>query len=832
MPKWMKEKLAFEQEDDKLQQAAAAAAAKAAAKAADADDLDLAPVARAKAPLNIVFLGPPKCGKSTTIGHLSHRFGALTKKELKSIEKTAVLQGRGPKKMAWSIDRTQLERDQDTSIQSTCTTFVSKRYCICAINVPSQRKYLKNALSGITQADAVLLVLPMVESEFEQGLGIHSKTSILHDHLYAAFAFGVRQVLVAMNKMDSIQHAQHTYEEKKERVLTYLTDVIGFKKEGIEFIPTVATDGDNMFPSELIEKRKRKSSKYHPGLAVANENMKWYKGTTLIEMIDNIVQPPAVALSHLPIVTYSAKVSPTNSASNSPMASPMGSPMGSPRLDSSGVVAVGFKTKDVQKEDGEDEREEGDAEEEDEEEEDDDEEDDDEEDEGHGTEDEKDKEDSSSNAGAKHKDENRIETKAQDETASPAATSQQQPQSPKISPQSVRSSKSSKFWKSSKTVTRRGTALRMPVSKVYQIPGVGTIAVGRIVSGSIQQYEKLRIVPGPLDFLNLVPDDDHDDTLVIPEDETELELEARLSLGEVAKVKSIQTWKNYIIKRGQVRVGDYCGIHLTTVNKNVGAPKKNSAKGQKGVKKRAPPFVRQGTVLASFGVDQYPLRTVKEFEATIVLYNLPRKNSETSLGVSAGYTPIVHVHTAHVQCRIVEIVRNRARGKDDRVAPEVDPFVDMDRKKDGRTSRRVTRGRKKAEARESSKRRQEEKKAKEAQQNRKIMIKTGDCVDVRFVPLRPLCVEPFDVCPALARFVLRDGGRVVGSGIVKSVKFGMHQGSHALDDDSSSEEDEDEEDSEDSEGGGGSEEEDGQDGQDGQDVQEDEVDGVLEENEG
>ena len=194
MPKWKREKEKFELEE---QQASADAIAAATSKNSDGSGSHsepMAPMARSKPSLSVVFLGAPRGGKTTMIGHLCHRFGSLLKKELNAIEKKAVLQGRGTKKLAWSIDRTTIEREQDTSIQFVCSSFVSKRFCVCAINVPSQRNFLKNAMTGISQADVAVLVLPMDRNSFEQAIGKDSNTSIIHDHLYACFAFGIRQV--------------------------------------------------------------------------------------------------------------------------------------------------------------------------------------------------------------------------------------------------------------------------------------------------------------------------------------------------------------------------------------------------------------------------------------------------------------------------------------------------------------------------------------------------------------------------------------------------------------------------------------------------------------
>ena len=748
-PKWLRDKLLFEAEEAKLH-AEAEAEAEAATGDGDGDGDDLLEsAARAKPRINIVLVGPPNSGKSTIFGHLQHRFGSnyTTKKKLIQIEKSALVLGKGTKKFAWVSDRMQTERDRDSTITLSRAQLLSARFQINLTDIPSHRHFLKTSLHGISQADAAVLVISATTIEFRRGLG---KYSVLHDHIFACFAFGIRQVVVALTKMDQINFDEATFEQRKEEINSYLIDVIGFMKEGITIVPIVGNVGDNMFPSEPKNKR------FQPGLLVANENMPWYQleearggGTTLIELLDNLVIPPTVSQTNLPVVVYntngkaspnsSPRNSPFNSPGTSPILSPISSSKASPRIQTK-VAMIGFQKEEEEQGKYEIEK--------------------------IGEEERSDNEDNTSNSINSLEEE-----KTNDQEKYQKSPSIPSPKS------SVRSNKSPK----SKNLTRRGPALRMPVSEVYHIPGVGTIAVGKIVSGSIGCYERIRICPKPLDYMDILADDDHDTTLVIPEEESEEELEVRLALGEVAKVKSIQIWKKNIVRRSHVRRGDYVGILLAPNNTKVG-----QRKGRKNV-----PLVQPGTVLGTFGIDQHPVRTVKEFHATIILFNLPCGNNETSLGVSTGWSPVVDVHTAHVQCRVVEMILNRARGKDDRIAPAVDSLLAAARESDSRASRRRPRRGRRRRGPESTERKDEQ---DDEKPKRRVMFKTGDCCDVRMVPFRPLVVEPFDICPALARFVLRDGGRVVGSGLIKSVKFGMHHGSSqdVAESSSSSEEEESE----------------------------------------
>ena len=846
VPKWMKEKQEFEAEEAKHH-------AEAAFEAANNNNKEdhLAPAARRKKNLNLCLLGPPNAGKSTLAGHLIHRFGQLTKTQLIALEKKAMQVGKGSRKFAWSVDRTKEERQCDSTMIVTRHGIEIERYSCCIIDVPSHRRFIKSAIRGISQADAVLLVLPATDLEFDVAM---CKDSILHDHLFAALAFGIKQIVVAMTKMDLCDYNQEWFEIQREKVLRYLIDIIGFQLEGVEIVPIVATVGDNLYPSEPKNKRFQKALLEH------NENMQWWNQETLIELLDELVAPPNEHVTNLPIVTYSAQ------QLSSPSSLRLNSPASKMEDEESEDEKSGEDDEEGEAEDEGVEHEKGEERERD----------DDERGKGKTAEGKERKEDQAEEEDGKTRDdeldvaaistaatarsslkgfqtilqkkfddcmykiqnlktddcmkrikdlkkigEGKVKGNIHNRERAAAGGDEEGGKEGKkgeegevevegeilggsVSPTTLPPSPSSTFRKKSSlkinikeksTSTknrrnggmRKGPALRMPVSAVYQVSGIGTVAVGRIVSGSIGLNEWLRVVPGPLDYMNVLADDDHDATIEVPEEETEEELEARLSLGEVVKVKSIQLWKQTLARHSHVKMGSYVGVRIVSLNSKVGV-----RKGQKTV-----PLVRPGAVLGSFGLDQSPCRTVKEFSASIVLYNLPCGNSGLSLGISVGWAPIVHVHTANVQCRVVEVVHTHARGKDDRIPPEVDPLLSLARQQDSRASRRKNKGKRKGKERGAhevngdSNQYSDDLEEDDTSKKQQIMMKTGDSAKVRFVPFRPLVVEPFDICPALARFVLRDSGRVVGCGLVKSVKYGMHHGSHEVDDESSSSEEDD-----------------------------------------
>ena len=134
-------------------------------------------------------------------------------------------------------------------------------------NTPGHRDFIKNMITGTSQADAAVLVIASGKGEFESGI---SKDGQTREHALLAFTMGVRQIVVACNKMDTAEYSEERYKEIKTNVSEYL-EKVGYKTDNINFVPISGYDGDN-----LLEK---------------SENMPWYTGPTLIEALDQFKQP-------------------------------------------------------------------------------------------------------------------------------------------------------------------------------------------------------------------------------------------------------------------------------------------------------------------------------------------------------------------------------------------------------------------------------------------------------------------------------------------------------------------------------------------------------------
>lgn len=167
------------------------------------------------------------------------------------------------------MDSLKAERERGITIDINLWKFESKKYEFTIIDAPGHRDFIKNMITGTSQADIAVLVIDAAEGRFEAGI---SKEGQTREHALLAHTLGVKQMIVAVNKMDdnTISYSHERYNEIKEEVSAYLTH-LGYKPERIPFVPISGWVGDN-----IIEPSK---------------NMVWYKGPTLLEALDN-VHPP------------------------------------------------------------------------------------------------------------------------------------------------------------------------------------------------------------------------------------------------------------------------------------------------------------------------------------------------------------------------------------------------------------------------------------------------------------------------------------------------------------------------------------------------------------
>ncbi|MCS7120035.1 MAG: translation elongation factor EF-1 subunit alpha [Nitrososphaerota archaeon] len=220
--------------------------------------------------LNLVIIGHVDHGKSTTMGHLLYQAGVVDERTVKTYEEEAKRMGKETFKFAWILDNLKEERERGLTIDLRFLKFETPKYFFTIIDAPGHRDFVKNMITGASQADAAVLFISAKRGEFEAGIGPGGQT---REHAFLAFTLGVRQIVVAINKMDdpSVNWSKERYEEVKNEVSRMLR-LVGYDPSKINFVPTSGWTGDN--------------------LTKPSDKMPWYKGPTLYEALDTLQMPP------------------------------------------------------------------------------------------------------------------------------------------------------------------------------------------------------------------------------------------------------------------------------------------------------------------------------------------------------------------------------------------------------------------------------------------------------------------------------------------------------------------------------------------------------------
>merc|ERR1711935_291458 len=219
--------------------------------------------------INLVVIGHVDSGKSTSTGHLIYKCGGIDQRTIEKFEKESAESGKGTFKYAWVLDKLKAERERGITIDIALWKFESAKRIFTIIDAPGHRDFIKNMITGTSQADAAVLMIAGGEGEFEAGF---SKDGQTREHALLAQTMGVKQMVVCVNKMDdkSVNYSQKRFQEIKDELTTYLKKV-GYNPAKIEFIPISGWVGDNMIEH--------------------SDNMPWYKGPFLLEALDALNPP-------------------------------------------------------------------------------------------------------------------------------------------------------------------------------------------------------------------------------------------------------------------------------------------------------------------------------------------------------------------------------------------------------------------------------------------------------------------------------------------------------------------------------------------------------------
>jgi len=236
-----------------------------------------------KGHINIVVIGHVDSGKSTTTGHLIYKCGGIDKRTIEKFEKEAQEMGKGSFKYAWVLDKLKAERERGITIDIQLMNFGTAKYYVTIIDAPGHRDFIKNMITGTSQADCAVLIIASSTGEFEAGI---SKNGQTREHALLAYTLGVKQMIVGVNKIDNTEppYSEKRFTEIKKEVESYVKKV-GYNPKEVAFVPISGWHGDNM-----IEPSTNMS--WYKGWSVTRKGSdKPLTGVTLLDAIDNINPP-------------------------------------------------------------------------------------------------------------------------------------------------------------------------------------------------------------------------------------------------------------------------------------------------------------------------------------------------------------------------------------------------------------------------------------------------------------------------------------------------------------------------------------------------------------
>ena len=217
-------------------------------------------MAKTKPTINVAFVGHVDHGKSTTIGRLMFDSGKVSPEELEKLKAEAQKHGKAGFEFAFVMDKFKEERERGVTIDLAYQKLITNKYEVTIIDAPGHKDFIKNMITGASQADAAFLTVSAKD-------GVQPQTK---EHVWLLRTMGVGQVAVAVNKMDVVDYKEDAYKKTVADVSNILKQA-GYKPEGTTYLAISGFKGDNVV---------KKST-----------NMPWYKGPTILEQLDLFTQP-------------------------------------------------------------------------------------------------------------------------------------------------------------------------------------------------------------------------------------------------------------------------------------------------------------------------------------------------------------------------------------------------------------------------------------------------------------------------------------------------------------------------------------------------------------
>jgi len=222
--------------------------------------------------MNLAIIGHVDHGKSTLVGRLLFETGSVPEHVIEQHREEAEAKGKGGFEFAYVMDNLAEERERGVTIDIAHQEFTTDSYYFTIVDCPGHRDFVKNMITGASQADNAVLVVAADD-------GVAPQT---REHVFLARTLGINELIIAINKMDTVDYAEDAYDEVREEVSTLLGQV-NFKSDDATFVPISAFEGDN--------------------IAESSGETGWYDGPTLLEALNELPapSPPTDAPLRLPI---------------------------------------------------------------------------------------------------------------------------------------------------------------------------------------------------------------------------------------------------------------------------------------------------------------------------------------------------------------------------------------------------------------------------------------------------------------------------------------------------------------------------------------------------
>ncbi|MFT4923642.1 MAG: elongation factor 1-alpha [Haloarculaceae archaeon] len=221
---------------------------------------------------NLAIIGHVDHGKSTLVGRLLYETGNVPEHVIEQHKEEAEEKGKGGFEFAYVMDNLAEERERGVTIDIAHQEFDTDEYYFTIVDCPGHRDFVKNMITGASQADNAVLVVAADD-------GVQPQTQ---EHVFLARTLGIDEMIIAVNKMDLVDYGEARYEETKDEVEDLLNQV-RFDTDSVKYIPVSAFEGDNV--------------------AEASDNTDWYDGEILLEALNALpeAEPPTDAPLRLPI---------------------------------------------------------------------------------------------------------------------------------------------------------------------------------------------------------------------------------------------------------------------------------------------------------------------------------------------------------------------------------------------------------------------------------------------------------------------------------------------------------------------------------------------------